>query len=263
MAGTSLTFDFAAISAALGTLACRFDVDAVAECDSTNIRMLALAEAGAASGSVLVADRQTSGRGRRGRTWYSAPGDSLTFSLLWRFPEDSSAPTALSLAVGVALAHALESLGARGVMLKWPNDVLHEHLKLGGILVQLLPGNLRSAVIGIGLNLRLPTSLPPEVAATATGLDAMIPPPSRELVLAAVLIDLARTLDTYADCGFAALREEWISRHAFQDKSVVVSGDGKEQTGICIGVDDDGALLLASGSAPIRIIGGEVSLRIR
>ena len=124
----------------LGAAAGRFDVDSLAECASTNTELLARAERGAPSGSVLVADRQTAGRGSRGRTWQSSPGASLTFSLLWRFTDGVHGLAGLSLAVGVAVIRALAACGAHGVMLKWPNDILLDEAKLGGILVELQGG---------------------------------------------------------------------------------------------------------------------------
>src|SRR5574343_1391221 len=96
----------------LGSLAGRFDVDALAECDSTNSELMRRADRGAPSGTVIVADRQSAGRGRRGRSWLSAPESSLTFSLLWRFNGPPGQLAGLSLAVGVALARSLERLGA-------------------------------------------------------------------------------------------------------------------------------------------------------
>jgi BirA family biotin operon repressor/biotin-[acetyl-CoA-carboxylase] ligase len=110
----------------LGHLAGRFDVDAVDECDSTSSELMRRADRGAPAGTVVVADRQSAGRGRRGRTWLSSPEASLTFSLLWRFPGPASRLSGLSLAVGLGLAQALEGLGVSGVRLKWPNDVLIE-----------------------------------------------------------------------------------------------------------------------------------------
>ena len=96
----------------LGNQAGRFDVDALDECDSTNSELLRRAEGGAPSGSVVVADRQSAGRGRRGRNWLSSPESSLTFSLLWRFSGNASTLSGLSLAVGVALAQS-QKLGIR------------------------------------------------------------------------------------------------------------------------------------------------------
>ncbi|CAB1371063.1 biotin--[acetyl-CoA-carboxylase] ligase [Denitratisoma oestradiolicum] len=253
------SFDIAAAAAALGTTACRYDIDAVAECDSSNSRLLERAAAGAPSGTVLVAERQTAGRGRRGRSWISAPADSLTFSLLWRFPHQSDAPAALSLAVGLALVRGLEALGARGIGLKWPNDLLIGDSKLAGILVELQAGELRSAVIGIGLNLRRPNGLSEDVA--AAGLDqALAALPTREVVLAALLAALAQTLDAYGSSGFASLRNEWQARHAWQGLPVRVSG-GEAAEGLCLGVGDDGALNLDTPQGLRRILAGDVSLR--
>jgi BirA family biotin operon repressor/biotin-[acetyl-CoA-carboxylase] ligase len=93
----------------------RFDVDALDECDSTSSELMRRAERGAPSGSVVVADRQSAGRGRRGRSWLSSPESSLTFSLLWRFPGNAASLSGLSLAVGVGLAQAMENLGAKAL----------------------------------------------------------------------------------------------------------------------------------------------------
>ncbi|HQR03920.1 MAG: biotin--[acetyl-CoA-carboxylase] ligase [Proteobacteria bacterium] len=251
-------FDLPTLVAALGPAACRFDADAVDSCDSTNSRMLARACAGAPSGTLLVAGQQTAGRGRRGRTWYSAPEDSLTFSLLWRFPPASDAPAGVSLAVGLALVKALESLGIAGLGLKWPNDVLLDGRKLAGILVELQPGDTHSLVIGVGLNLRLPSDLPTEVAGHASALPL---PVGREILLATLLTSLASVLDAYAQGGFALLRPAWISRHAWQGQTVVVHGERDPVRGRCQGVDTDGALLLETAAGLRRIVGGEVSLR--
>jgi biotin-[acetyl-CoA-carboxylase] ligase BirA-like protein len=153
----------AAIAAHARAAARRFDIDVLDSCDSTNAVLLARAEAGAPSGTVVIANEQTAGRGRRGRSWFASPGDSLTFSLLWRFAP-GTAPAGLSLAVGLAVAQALTDLcagvGAGDTALKWPNDILKDGRKLGGILVELLPGAPHAAVIGIGINLHLPPKCP-------------------------------------------------------------------------------------------------------
>ena len=103
--------DLAQLSAALGTEARRFDADYLPVCDSTNAVLLARAEAGAPTGTIVIADTQTHGRGRHGRTWVSGSGDSLTFSLLWRF-NTGTVPLGLSLAVGVAVCRSLSKVGA-------------------------------------------------------------------------------------------------------------------------------------------------------
>lgn len=255
----------AAVAAALGALSCRFDVDVVAECDSTNARLLVLAEAGAPSGSVLAALSQTAGRGRRGRHWLSMPGDSLTFSLIWRFSPDT--PLAgLSLAVGVALAQALEGLGIPDVALKWPNDVLlgAEQRKLAGVLIELAHGpRPQAAVIGVGVNLRLPREMPMELQKTAAALvESEVSLPSPSVLLARLLEALSATLGVFCAAGFAPLREEWLLRHAFQGRAVRLLSDFADPLdGRCLGVDGDGALLLETAAGTQRIISGEVSLR--
>lgn len=249
----------------LGPLAGRFDVDALAECDSTSSELMRRADRGAPAGSVIVADRQSAGRGRRGRQWLSAPEASLTFSLLWRFALAPARLAGLSLAVGVALARALEGLGARDICLKWPNDVLlrqgDDYAKLAGILVELVSDRRGvQAVIGIGINLAAPVAdLPQPVA----GLDQAMPlVPERHLVLAAVLAALADVFDAFAVDAFAGIKTEWQERHAWQDAAVQLLDEGSVPLGgRCCGVDDDGALLLETVNGMQRIFSGDVSLR--
>ncbi|MBA3032103.1 MAG: biotin--[acetyl-CoA-carboxylase] ligase [Gammaproteobacteria bacterium] len=248
------------LALALGGCAHRFDADLLSECDSTNAVLLARAEAGAPSGAVVIAGTQTAGRGRRGRTWISAPGDSLTFSLLWRFAA-GTAPAGLSLAVGVALAEALEKVGAGGtaIQLKWPNDLLLGGRKLGGILVELLPGAPHAAVIGIGLNLHLPDALPDDLQTQSAALNHSGDP--NEL-LARILIELLSVLERFAASGFADLRNAWMARHAFADVPIRLLSDfAPQRIGMCRGVDVDGALLLEEAGQVKRVLSGEVSLR--
>jgi BirA family biotin operon repressor/biotin-[acetyl-CoA-carboxylase] ligase len=242
-----------------------FAIIALDACDSTSSEVMRRADQGAPAGTVVVADRQTAGRGRRGRTWLSAPAASLTFSLLWRFSGPPGRLSGLSLAVGVALAKGLESLGARGVRLKWPNDVLlaaaADFAKLAGILVELATDRLGTqAVIGIGVNLQAPGE---DLQQPATGLDqALMPLPDRHLVLAAILRELGLVLEAFAVDGFSGAKIDWQQRHAWQGLAVrLVADDGTALDGICEGVDDDGALLLATAAGVQRIFSGDVSLR--
>jgi BirA family biotin operon repressor/biotin-[acetyl-CoA-carboxylase] ligase len=246
----------------------RFNVVALAECASTNTVLMQRAAAGAASGTVLVADRQTAGRGSRGRTWASSPEASLTFSVLWIFPGGLARLSGLSLAVGVAVARALERCGAANVRLKWPNDILHDDCKLGGILVELgADGDAARAVAGIGLNLRLPENIGEASAAALppTALERILAEaPDRHVLLATLLDELARVFDRFATDGFAGLREEWHARHAWQDRPVrVLRGGHVEKEGVCVGADADGALLVRAEDGLVRCLSGDVSLRPR
>ena len=249
----------------LGFLAGRFDVDALEACDSTNSELMRRAERGAPAGTVIVADRQSAGRGRRGRTWLSEPESSLTFSLLWRFSGPLARLSGLSLAVGVALARALEGLGAQGVCLKWPNDVLlrdgEGYAKLAGILVELsAEARGTQAVIGIGLNLAPPDGdLPQPAAGLSQSCHAV---PERHVILAAILLELAGVLETVAVDGFPGLKSDWQQRHAWQDQPVQILGEATAPlVGRCLGADGDGALLLETAAGIERIFSGDVSLR--
>lgn len=244
-----------AIAAALGADAARFRIDVVDECDSTNTLLLARAAAGAPPGSVIAARRQTAGRGRLGRAWHADEAASLAFSMLWRLPPGTS-PSGLSLVVGIAAAEALQAREVDGIALKWPNDLLLGGKKLGGILVEL---SGTAVVIGIGLNLRLPEGLPPEVAAHAAALDREF---DRNALLAALLIGLQGVLEAFGAGGFPALRDRWQVLDAYAGAPVrVVSGAATVLEGTGAGVDADGALLLRTGRGIERILSGDVSLR--
>jgi BirA family biotin operon repressor/biotin-[acetyl-CoA-carboxylase] ligase len=249
----------------LGHLAGRFDVDAVDECDSTSSELMLRADRGAPAGTVLVADRQSAGRGRRGRTWLSSPEASLTFSLLWRFPGPVSRLSGLSLAVGLGLAQALEALGVSGVRLKWPNDVLIQSkdgfAKLAGVLIELSSDRRGTqAIIGIGLNLEAPSG---DFPMPVTGLNqASSLALDRHAVLAAILASLVGILEKLTVEGFFCLKSKWQHYHAWQGQMVQILADGAApQVGRCLGVDDDGALLLETGAGIERIHSGDVSLR--
>ena len=269
---TQLLIDPARLQDLLGAAHGRFDVDSLAECASTSTLLLARAAQGAPAGSVVVTDRQTAGRGSRGRRWIASPEASLTFSLLWRFSGGMERLSGLSLAVGVAVLRALESLGASGATLKWPNDILYCDAKLGGILVELQearnPQEMTEsslAVIGIGLNLQLPEALPDgeAFALKPAALAQLIDPlPERHQLLAQLLVELALVLDRFCAGGFGALREQWLTRHAWRNRPVQLLRDGRlERHGICRGADLDGALLLETANGVERCLSGDVSLR--
>lgn len=231
----------------------RIDLQVLAECDSTNLQLQALAKNGAPTGSLLLAERQTAGRGRRGRSWYQGE-QSLAFSLLWRLPDDRP-PSGLSLAVGLAIAEALPVSAA----LKWPNDVLLDGRKVAGILIE--SAGSQRFVIGIGINLGSTETLPAEISSIAQG----IPADDRTQVLADVLNRLVTVLDEFSAHGFAPLQARWQTRHAYQDLAVNLffSEGGEPVQGVCRGVDANGELLLETATCIQTIASGEVSLRLQ
>jgi len=257
--------DTAVLREQLDAHASRFHLELLDACASTNTLLLERARGGAPSGSVIACELQSAGRGRRGNPWRSGLGGSLTFSLLWRFGTGAAALSGLSLAAGVAVARALDSVGVAGVQLKWPNDLLHAGRKLGGILIEVHSDGPDStaAVIGIGLNVRLHLGLRDAIAQAVTDIASISNEvPRRNRLLAATLIELARVLDQFASHGFAPLRQEWEARHAHQGKAVTLaSGNGHTVRGRAAGVAEDGALLLETAVGVERFVSGELSLR--
>ncbi len=257
-------FDYSILLEALGDRRPRFDVDHVERCDSTNSVLLTRAAQGAASGSVLICDVQTAGRGRRGRVWHSGDSaSSLTFSVLWRLaPTCSSA--GLSLAVGLAIAQALEGLGAPGVGLKWPNDIWLFGRKLGGVLIEVASDEAGlSLIIGIGLNLLPDESRDSHIDQDFACLRDAIEGLPREQVLGAILRQLATTLDRFAADGFSALKAEWGQRNALFGLPVIVRSENGDHSGHCGQASSDGSLELHTEcGARVLITAGDVSLRL-
>jgi BirA family biotin operon repressor/biotin-[acetyl-CoA-carboxylase] ligase len=257
--------DRVAVERELGARAGEFSIEVLDLAASTNTLLMERTAAGAAGGSVIAAEWQTQGRGRRGRVWHAAPGAALTFSLLWRFQQGAGAMSGLSLAVGVAVARTLARLGIAGAGLKWPNDVMWHGCKLAGMLIE-MQGELTgpsAAVIGIGINCRLPDAVRARIDQPVTDLAQVSGAATdRNRVLAMLLIDLAPVLEHFAQAGFAPLRDEWQRHHVCQDKPVRLTlPDAGTMDGIARGVDEDGALLLETSTGMRRIHSGEVRLR--
>lgn len=256
--------DHATVTARLARREAAVTLRILDQCESTNAELLALAAAGEPSGSALVCELQTAGRGRRGNRWHSGLATSLTYSLLWRYGGSGSDLAGLSLAAGVACVRAFEALGVRGVRLKWPNDLMHAHRKLGGILVQAV-GEARGpsvVVVGVGINVRRSQAVHDVLARPITELAEIgTDLPSRSVLLGELLAQLAVALEKFGARGFAAFHAEWTRLHAQQDAHIrVVLPDGGAAEGVAIGVDDDGALLLRTGAGVERLHSGEVSV---
>ena len=255
----------AAIVRHLGAEAGRYALEIRDTVDSTNTALAALAERGAAAGTVLAAEWQPRGRGRLGRPWRAGIGEALTFSLLWRFARGAAGLSGLSLAIGIAIARAVERAGAPGVLLKWPNDVVWRGRKLGGVLTELAGDALgpTAAVIGIGLNVSLSAETRAAIGQPAADLaEACGGAADRNRILADVLLELGCVLAEFERSGFEPLRPEWQRRHAHQDARVALALPGGETvSGHARGVAEDGALLLETRAGLHRFHSGEISLR--
>jgi BirA family biotin operon repressor/biotin-[acetyl-CoA-carboxylase] ligase len=243
-------------------------IEVVDQIESTSSELMRRAQRRDVHQTALAAEWQTAGRGRRGRAWTAIAGGSLTFSLGWKFEQGAGFLAGLSLAVGVAVVRALEAEGFKDVALKWPNDLIHRHLKLGGILIELNGDALgpTTTVIGVGLNVRVPAAARKDIPVPVTDLASIAgrkaPPIDRNRLCAALLAELATVLHLYAKEGFAPFAAEWQHRHAYQGKEVrLLLPDGASVTGKVAGVDASGALVLADGPRRARFLSGEISLR--
>jgi BirA family biotin operon repressor/biotin-[acetyl-CoA-carboxylase] ligase len=244
-------------------------LDVLFEVDSTNTRLLGRPGPPFGFADAALAELQDAGRGRQGRRWISPFGASLALSLGWTFRDAERVDPTLSLAVGVAVCRALAGLGARGIRLKWPNDVWFEDRKLGGVLVETRTGGgTAHVVVGVGLNLHLSDESRRQIGDLVgtrgpAALDAACPPPlSRNALAAALLTELMSMLPLFERHGFAAFLDEWRSLDALRGRPARVLLARGAVEGIARGVDEDGGLLLEHGGRVDKFIAGEASLRL-
>lgn len=250
-----------------------FSLQLVDETDSTNTLLLERARAGAPHASVIAAEWQRAGRGRMNRPWHAAIGGALTFSVLWRFSQGAATLAGLSLAVGLAVVRALETMGpgnandASGVGLKWPNDVLWRGHKIAGILIEMQGEAMgpSAVVIGLGINVRLSPAVDARIGVDQVAADletVMEHAVDRNQLLAVLLGELNRVLLEFERHGFAAFREDWQRRHVHQGAAVRLTlPGGVSESGVARGVGVDGSLLLETARGVRSFHSGDVSLR--
>ena len=234
--------------------------------DSTNAYLLEIAKQSDVSGYACLAEQQLAGRGRRGRQWVSPPGGNIYLSLLWRFSHGVAQLGGLSLAVGVAVARALEAVGLSEARLKWPNDVLVEERKLAGILLE-MSGEAAgpcAVVIGIGLNVRTPAALMSEVGQPWVDLQSLLPHRvSRNQLVSHMLEQVILSIRRFEPQGFVQFQQDWNERDAYAGQAVELLLADRRIQGVAQGVDEQGALLLIQDGKLQRFHSGEVSLRAR
>ncbi|MGE0448659.1 MAG: biotin--[acetyl-CoA-carboxylase] ligase [Vicinamibacterales bacterium] len=234
---------------------------------STNDVAATLAGTGAAEGAVVIAEQQTAGRGRMGRTWFSPPASGLYVSVVLAPTrariDPQRATMLLTLAAGVALAEAVERATGLVPAIKWPNDLLVGTRKLAGILAEgVASGSSRvhSVVLGYGINVA-PAAYPPELAVRATSLESELGRAvDRGAVCAESLASLSRVYTRLLDGDFDAILDDWRAR-APGSRGRRVAWDapgGHERTGVTHGIDDSGALLVRVDGRIERIVAGEV-----
>ena len=236
-------------------------VDVFMDVESTNSVAASHCLESPARGYACFAEHQRAGRGRRGRQWQSPFGHNVYMSLVWQFEEGAAQLEGLSLAVGVVVAHVLSRLGLVGVQLKWPNDILLDQRKLGGILLEMSgdPSGVCQVVIGIGLNIRMPENI--SIDQPWASVAEQLPEISRNALASQLLNELVQMLALFHQAGFSQYRDQWKLLDAYHGQRVTVTSGQRSLVGVVDGVYDNGALCLDVGGEKQSIYGGEVSLR--
>lgn len=242
-------------------------LDTVWTVGSTNTLLLERANPPVGSSEALLAEYQTAGRGRRGRNWVAPPGGSICLSLSWMFREVPRDLGALGLVVGVCALRALSRVGVGQARLKWPNDLLVDDRKLGGILIELRAESAGPAcvVIGIGLNVALGAPLLEKIAAMGLApidlATAGLKEPSRNAVAAGLISSFVRGLLEFERDGLKPFVQQWMEADALRGRPVTVMAGEAFTKGVARGIDLDGALLVETPRGLVRFISGDVSVR--
>ncbi len=239
-------------------------IESLPEVDSTNSELMRRARAGQTHPLLLIAERQTAGRGRLGRQWHGQAGDSLMFSMgLTLNPANWSG---LSLAVGLSLVNSLDPGQRHGLGLKWPNDLwlgpLDQARKLGGILIETVmtegaPKAARYVVIGVGINVRAPSE--PGLATPAVGWRTLQPEATVPGLLAQLVAPLAAAIQAFERDGFAPLQAAYAERDLLHGQALRLS-NGVEGWGA--GVDTEGVLQIDTANGRLAVSSDEVSVRL-
>jgi len=237
--------------------------------DSTNEYLYSAPAPRAGSPRTVFAEIQRAGRGRRGRSWFAPFGSGLTFSIAWSYPEVPAELSALSLAVGVTVADTLRAAGAGEAMLKWPNDVVWRHRKLGGLLIQvkLEAGGAASVVVGLGLNLALSDDARARLAGPGATSVADLHEamggrvPGRNELAGRLVAAMCAGLERFGREGFSPFAARWQELDSLSGVEVRVSQSAGSVDGRALGADRDGALRVDVGGRVERFLAGDVSLR--
>ena len=245
------------------------------EVDSTNNRLMQQRKNHDIHGEIHLTERQTAGRGRRGKTWRTAHSGGILMSVGWRLGD--AKPSGLSLVSGLAVVAALRECGVESVGLKWPNDIMASGKKLGGVLTEISGGQ---GVIGIGINVAdSPDDDDTDTAGNNTAnavnknandtvddlprtcLKSLGYDIDRDALAAALIIAHCRYLTRFCAAGFAQFVAEWNALNIHKDCAVWIQSPAESFAGIVRGVDADGALLLDANGNRRRLISGDASIR--
>lgn len=233
--------------------------------DSTNSYLMRLEDPAL---HVCLAESQSAGRGRRGRVWISPFAQNIYCSIGWGFEGGVAALEGLSLAAGLAVARALQRHGLSEVKLKWPNDVLYRHQKLGGVLIEVVgdPAGYCRVVVGVGLNVAMNDDQSAAITQPWTDIRRIErsqgrPPIARNVLVSELIDQLVLILDGYEKQGFSNYCDEWQSLNAHAGQLVELQNGNSSLSGVCLGVSAAGALMLQTERGRELFHGGEISMR--
>jgi BirA family biotin operon repressor/biotin-[acetyl-CoA-carboxylase] ligase len=233
--------------------------------DSTNSELMRRIQSKSSidSGTVIVAEMQQAGRGRRGRVWQSPFGANLYYSYFWRLDDGLQAAMGVSIAVGLAVYDAISALCNIDVTLKWPNDIYINNQKLAGVLVELdgQPQGPCQLVIGIGINLSMPARFSQHIDQAWTDLSQHTTKLNKNKLVAYLTHYLEQRLSQYRQTGLQNMYAQWNSLNAFAGECVELNTGHRSWRGICEGIDQHGGIKIRSDGEVKSYYGGEVSLR--
>ncbi|RKT43412.1 biotin--[acetyl-CoA-carboxylase] ligase [Thiocapsa rosea] len=235
------------------------------EIDSTNRYLMREAATGAPGGTLCLAECQTAGRGRLGRAWISPFGANLYLSMLWRYAAPPVALGGFSLVAGAVVADVLRRIGAEGLALKWPNDLLWDRRKLGGMLLE-VAGEAKgpsALVVGIGINVRMTADHGRVIDQPWVDLtDVLGGSRVDRNTLAALIVDaLIDAFERFGREGLTPYLALWAEFDAFRGEQARILLADREIRGRVLGIASDGALRLDTADGERRFHAGEVSLR--
>lgn len=216
------------------------------------------------SGHAVIAESQSAGRGRHGRTWISPFATSIYLSMYWRFGTGYQALSGLSLVIGLAVVDTLTEIGIPNAKLKWPNDVYINMQKIAGVLIEVegAVGDAAHCIIGIGLNVQLPDDITGiEQSYTDIQSHLGISLVDRNKLTAVLLKNMHRIISTFEEKGISPFINRWESLNVFANKGVKLMMGNQSIEGICLGINDDGAIRMQVDGVEQAFHGGEISVR--
>jgi len=237
-------------------------LEVLGEVDSTSQRLLEWPDREILHGRTCVAEFQSQGRGRRGRSWLGVPCRNIMLSMAWQMDRTAERAGGLSLSVGLTLLQRLQTFSAEHLQLKWPNDIVCDHGKLAGILVDVLtgPDHRCTVVVGIGINLKNPAVIATRLERRVANLvDLSTVPVDRTQLVALIIADLSRTLEAFDRDGFSGDVDAWNACDAYAGLRVKAQINNRTVEGEALGVDTSGAYRVRLDDCQVEsILTGEI-----